>query len=257
MDWSSTTGNLRTFVPVFPRPETSFDLLYNYNYDQFPGMDQMNKHMHAAAAAAAMAEKSSSSIGLIPAAELMEKNIHHYGSSSTSSQERKKRLTSDQLESLERSFQEEIKLDPDRKMKLARELGLQPRQIAVWFQNRRARWKSKQLELLYDSLKQEYDAVSREKLKLQEEVMKLKRMLKEQGTSTRNMMNKQVSTGITEVSGEETVESTSVATINGSFSNKHHQISECNYLFNVDEEFNAAAAPLPSPFWGLLPTSFQ
>lgn len=130
--------------------------------------------MHAAAAAAAMAEKSSSSIGLIPAAELMEKNIHHYGSSSTSSQERKKRLTSDQLESLERSFQEEIKLDPDRKMKLARELGLQPRQIAVWFQNRRARWKSKQLELLYDSLKQEYDAVSREKLKLQEEVISVK-----------------------------------------------------------------------------------
>lgn len=140
----------------------------------FLGMDQMSKHMHAAAAAAAMAEKSSSSIGLIPAAELMEKNIHHYGSSSTSSQERKKRLTSDQLESLERSFQEEIKLDPDRKMKLARELGLQPRQIAVWFQNRRARWKSKQLELLYDSLKQDYDAVSREKLKLQEEVISVK-----------------------------------------------------------------------------------
>ena len=87
--------------------------------------------------------------------------------------------------------------------------------------------------------------------------MKLKRMLREQGTSTRNIMNKQVSTGITEVSGEETVESTSVATINGSSSNKHHQIAECSYLFNVDEEFNAAAAPLPSPFWGLLPTSFQ
>lgn len=86
------------------------------------------------------------------------------------SQEKKKRLTSDQLDSLERSFQEEIKLDPDRKMKLSRDLGLQPRQIAVWFQNRRARWKAKQLERLYDALKQEFDVMFKEKQKLQEEV---------------------------------------------------------------------------------------
>lgn len=85
-------------------------------------------------------------------------------------QDRKKRLTSEQLEALENSFQEEIKLDPDRKMKLAHELGLQPRQIAVWFQNRRARWKGKQLERLYDALKREFDAVYREKQKLQDEV---------------------------------------------------------------------------------------
>lgn len=85
-------------------------------------------------------------------------------------QEKKKRLTSDQLDSLESSFQKEIKLDPDRKMKLSKELGLQPRQIAVWFQNRRARWKNKQLEQLYDSLKQEFDVISKEKQKLEEEV---------------------------------------------------------------------------------------
>lgn len=91
--------------------------------------------------------------------------------------EKKKRLSSEQLESLERSFQEEIKLDPDRKQKLSKELGLQPRQIAVWFQNRRARWKAKQLEHLYDTLKQEFDAISREKHKLQEEVRKKKNFL--------------------------------------------------------------------------------
>ncbi|KAG5080691.1 hypothetical protein JHK86_004756 [Glycine max] len=55
-------------------------------------------------------------------------------------------------------------------MKLLRELGLQPRQIAVWFQNRRTRWKTKQLEQLYDVLKHQYDVVSNEKQKLQEEV---------------------------------------------------------------------------------------
>lgn len=84
--------------------------------------------------------------------------------------EKKKRLTSEQLESLESSFQKEIKLDPDRKMKLSKELGLHPRQIAVWFQNRRARWKTKQLEHLYDSLKHEFDVVFKEKQKLQDEV---------------------------------------------------------------------------------------
>lgn len=99
----------------------------------------------------------------------MEKN-NSYG---MSCQDKKKRLTNEQLDSLERSFQEEKKLDPDRKMKLSKELGLQPRQIAVWFQNRRARWKAKQLEHLYDELKQDYDVISREKHNLQEEVRRL------------------------------------------------------------------------------------
>lgn len=84
--------------------------------------------------------------------------------------QKKKRLSQDQLEALERSFQEEVKLDPDRKMKLSMELGLQPRQIAVWFQNRRARWKTKQLEHLYDTLKQQFDTISKEKHNLQQEV---------------------------------------------------------------------------------------
>ena len=96
---------------------------------------------------------------------------HTAATSSDSGERLKKRLTRGQLESLESCFQEEIKLEPDRKMRLARELGLAPRQVAVWFQNRRARWKAKQLELLYDALKREYDSVSREKLKLQEEVI--------------------------------------------------------------------------------------
>ncbi|WCJ34394.1 Homeobox-leucine zipper protein family [Euphorbia peplus] len=230
MEWH---GNLRSFVP---RPaETSFNFLYNYNnYDQFnPGMDV--KHP-------SMAEAS---------------HHHHQGLSiggmdkmSYANQEKKKRLTSDQLDSLERSFQEEIKLDPDRKMKLSRELGLQPRQIAVWFQNRRARWKAKQLERLYDSLKQEFDVVSKEKHNLQEEVVKLKSILRDQTT------RKQVSTtGYTEVSGEETVESTSVAVRSSSGKPRgtsNHQIAECNYLLNHVDEYN----PVTSPYWAVLPTHY-
>ncbi|XP_028789991.1 putative homeobox-leucine zipper protein ATHB-51 isoform X2 [Neltuma alba] len=158
--------------------------------------------------------------------------------------EKKKRLTSEQLESLERSFQEEIKLDPDRKMKLSRELGLQPRQIAVWFQNRRARWKAKQLENLYDALKQEYDAISEEKQRLQEEVVKLKAILREQASKT------QVSAGYTEVSGEETVESTSEAALRGSnkqprgTTSSHHpqNIAEANCSFAV-EDYSTVSLP--------------
>ncbi|GAB2235829.1 hypothetical protein Droror1_Dr00026270 [Drosera rotundifolia] len=230
MDWNS---NLRPFVPARP-DQSSFSFLYNYNYDPFPGMevkhpgDMMSAHM-----------------GMAPPLDK--------GSCYSSQLEKKKRLTTDQLESLENSFLEEIKLDPDRKMKLARELGLQPRQVAVWFQNRRARWKAKQLERLYDALKQEFDAVSREKQKLQEEVLKLKAMLMDKAT------RKQVSTGYTEISGEETVESTSAAMHSMSKGHdgspqEHHQQApptgaECHYLFSVDE-YNTVS---PS-YWAALPS---
>jgi len=87
--------------------------------------------------------------------------------------EKKRRLTFDQVRSLERNFGLENKLEPERKLQLAKELGLQPRQVAVWFQNRRARCKTKQLErdyevliLDYNRLKSELQAVIEEKKEL-------------------------------------------------------------------------------------------
>ncbi|KAG6519797.1 homeobox-leucine zipper protein HOX16-like [Zingiber officinale] len=73
--------------------------------------------------------------------------------------EKKRRLTSEQVNLLERSFEEENKLEPDRKSELARKLGMQPKQVAVWFQNRRARSKNKQLEQDFDRLKSSYDSL--------------------------------------------------------------------------------------------------
>lgn len=91
--------------------------------------------------------------------------------------EKKRRLSTEQVQFLEKSFDEENKLEPDRKVRLAKELDLQPRQVAIWFQNRRARWKTKQLEKDYDSLqasynhlKAKYDNLLREKDKLKDEV---------------------------------------------------------------------------------------
>lgn len=92
--------------------------------------------------------------------------------------EKKRRLCADQVQFLEKSFAEENKLEPERKVQLAKDLGLQPRQVAIWFQNRRARWKTKQLEKdygalesSYNSLKADYDCLLKETEKLKSEVM--------------------------------------------------------------------------------------
>ncbi|KAK8557027.1 hypothetical protein V6N13_035133 [Hibiscus sabdariffa] len=208
MDWNAT------FKPFVSPPQPSLNFLYNYDCDQFPVPGVEMKHRVLTAAAHGM----------------VDKNEH-----------KKRPLSSDQLDSLERSFQEDIKLDPDRKMRLSRELGLQPRQIAVWFQNRRARWKTKQLERLYETLKHDYDVVSREKQKLQDEVMKLKGMLIEQGTRVS-----------TDISGEETIESTSIRSSNKPrvVGNSEHPMGECCYVFNV-EEYNPVVSA--SPYWPCYP----
>ncbi|CAA0830416.1 Putative homeobox-leucine zipper protein ATHB-51 [Striga hermonthica] len=209
-------GNLQT--PFFSRP----DFLYNYNYDHFQGFN------YTKAVIPPIDHKNNKGTNII------------YGHQDP----KKKRLSTEQLDSLENSFQEENKLDPDRKMRLAKELGLQPRQIAVWFQNRRARWKGKQLERLYDVLKQEYDAVSREKHKLEQEVMSLRAILKDQV-----LAKKQVSTNYTEVS--ETAESTSIpSSVKLCGHHKVNEVGECSYVLNIDDYNPAMMAPYN---WAALP----
>ncbi|XVF03372.1 hypothetical protein REPUB_Repub04eG0255300 [Reevesia pubescens] len=87
--------------------------------------------------------------------------------------EKKRRLNMEQVKTLEKNFELGNKLEPERKMQLARVLGLQPRQIAIWFQNRRARWKTKQLEKDYDLLKRQYEAIKTDNDALQAQNQKL------------------------------------------------------------------------------------
>ncbi|KAJ8445451.1 hypothetical protein Cgig2_031264 [Carnegiea gigantea] len=95
--------------------------------------------------------------------------------------EKKRRLNMEQVKTLEKNFELGNKLEPERKVQLAKALGLQPRQIAIWFQNRRARWKTKQLEKDYELLKRQFDALKADNdallahnHKLQAEIMALK-----------------------------------------------------------------------------------
>lgn len=83
---------------------------------------------------------------------------------------KKRKLTDEQMNMLEMSFCDEHKLESERKDKLAAELGLDPRQVAVWFQNRRARWKNKRLEEEYNQLKSSHDNVVVDKCRLESEV---------------------------------------------------------------------------------------
>lgn len=68
----------------------------------------------------------------------------------------KRRFTDDQIKLLETMFEYDTKLEPTKKLQVAKQLGLQPRQIAIWFQNKRARYKSKQLQKDYSLLQAKY-----------------------------------------------------------------------------------------------------
>ncbi|KDP41421.1 hypothetical protein JCGZ_15828 [Jatropha curcas] len=105
--------------------------------------------------------------------------------------EKKRRLNLDQVKALEKNFEVENKLEPERKLRLAEELGLQPRQVAIWFQNRRARWKTKQLERDYEVLKADYEAlklnysnIEKENESLNQQVKELKAKLREENADS-------------------------------------------------------------------------
>ncbi|XP_008797128.1 homeobox-leucine zipper protein HOX21 [Phoenix dactylifera] len=104
--------------------------------------------------------------------------------------EKKRRLNSEQVRTLEKNFELGNKLEPERKMQLARALGLQPRQVAIWFQNRRARWKTKQLEKDYDVLKRQFEAIRSENDALQAQNKKLQaEILVLKGRETSELIN--------------------------------------------------------------------
>lgn len=116
-------------------------------------------------------------VSLCPSGWLEDDDVAEGSVSPVQGGEKKRRLSAEQVRALEKNFEVENKLEPERKARLAQELGLQPRQVAVWFQNRRARWKTKQLERDYGALKSRYDSLRLDYESILSEVKDLKSKL--------------------------------------------------------------------------------
>ncbi|CAL9772871.1 unnamed protein product [Musa acuminata subsp. burmannicoides] len=87
---------------------------------------------------------------------------------------KKLRLSKDQSAILEESFKEHNTLNPKQKLALAKQLNLRPRQVEVWFQNRRARTKLKQTEVDCEFLRRCCETLTEENRRLQKEVQELR-----------------------------------------------------------------------------------
>ncbi|KAJ3695322.1 hypothetical protein LUZ60_000699 [Juncus effusus] len=87
---------------------------------------------------------------------------------------KKLRLSKEQSRLLEESFRQNHTLNPKQKEALAMKLKLRPRQVEVWFQNRRARTKLKQTEMECEYLKRCFGSLTEENRRLHREVEELR-----------------------------------------------------------------------------------
>ncbi|KAJ1257887.1 hypothetical protein BS78_10G030500 [Paspalum vaginatum] len=87
---------------------------------------------------------------------------------------KKLRLSKDQAAVLEECFKTHSTLNPKQKLALANRLGLRPRQVEVWFQNRRARTKLKQTEVDCEYLKRWCERLADENKRLEKELADLR-----------------------------------------------------------------------------------
>ncbi|KAK8649172.1 hypothetical protein V6N13_129906 [Hibiscus sabdariffa] len=90
------------------------------------------------------------------------------------SHRKKLRLSKRQSAILEDSFKEHSTLNPKKKQALADQLSLRPRQVEVWFQNRRARTRLKQTEVDCELLKKRCETLTEENKRLHKELQQLK-----------------------------------------------------------------------------------
>ncbi|KAG1331923.1 putative homeobox-leucine zipper protein HOX18 [Cocos nucifera] len=95
------------------------------------------------------------------------------GGSNRGGTRKKLRLTNEQSMLLEDSFRSHNTLTSSRKHHLAQRLNLRPRQVEVWFQNRRARTKLKQTEMERELLKKTCESLMNENRRLKRELTEI------------------------------------------------------------------------------------
>ncbi|KAL2334322.1 hypothetical protein Fmac_015535 [Flemingia macrophylla] len=96
---------------------------------------------------------------------------HHHHDGSSDSQRRKKRYhrhTANQIQRLESMFKECPHPDEKQRLQLSRELGLAPRQIKFWFQNRRTQMKAQHERADNCALRAENDKIRCENIAIRE-----------------------------------------------------------------------------------------
>ncbi|XP_057510634.1 homeobox-leucine zipper protein ATHB-12-like [Actinidia eriantha] len=115
-----------------------------------------------------------------------------------------RRFNDEQIKSLESIFEMESRPELQTKQLLADKLGLQPRQVAIWFQNRRARSKSKLIEQEYGILKSRYNTLASKLDSLKKDnqclMIQLQRLrnLMEKAQASRNRRDGQIRKSIDE-----------------------------------------------------------
>nr|XP_043606620.1 homeobox-leucine zipper protein ATHB-7-like [Erigeron canadensis] len=114
-----------------------------------------------------------------------------------SKNEGRKRFTDKQISFLEYMYETQSRPELRMKHQLANKLGLHPRQVAIWFQNKRARSKSRQIEQEYNTLKHNYEMLASKSESLKKENQALLNQLE----MLRNVVEKENTTGSS--SGEE------------------------------------------------------
>ncbi|KAG7589971.1 Homeobox domain [Arabidopsis suecica] len=93
---------------------------------------------------------------------------HHDGSENDRKKKRYHRHTAQQIQRLESSFKECPHPDEKQRNQLSRELGLAPRQIKFWFQNRRTQLKAQHERADNSALKAENDKIRCENIAIRE-----------------------------------------------------------------------------------------